>query len=346
MAWTLGELAELCGGRVKGDDSSLIEGFSGADRAGPGKLAFVTSRAWLEALAPGSCAIIPPSLEEEAEGLSGIVVDQPRLAFATLIDKLYTPSKPGPGIDNRAVVDPLAEIDSSVHVGALAYVGPGAKIGPGTVIHPQAHVGKDAIIGADCTLHPHCYVGWGCKTGDRVVLGPGVSVGHDGFGYHWDGARHVKVPQVGVVVIEDDVEIGALSAVDRATLGETVIGEGTKIDNQVMVGHNCKIGKHVILVSQVGLSGRVTIGDGAILAGNVGVKEGVNIGAGAIAGGKAGIAKDVPPGQKIWGVPAREMSAWLRMQAHMDKLPELARRVRELEKKLKKPEPDKESGDT
>jgi len=346
MAWTLGELAELCGGRVKGDPSRRVEDFAGAEEAGPGKLAFVTSRTWLGKLAPGACAIIPPSLEDEAEGLSGIIVEEPRLAFAALLDKLRTPDRPEPGTDDRAVADPSAEIDPSAHVGPLAYIGPGAKIGAGTIIHPQVHVGKNAVVGRDCVLHPHCYVGWGCRIGDRVVLGPGVSVGHDGFGYHWDGTRHVKVRHVGVVVIEDEVEIGALSAVDRATLGETVIGEGTKIDNMVMVGHNCKIGKHVILVSQVGLSGRVTIGDGAVLAGNVGVKEGVTIGAGVIAGGKAGIAKDVPAGRKIWGVPAREMSAWLRMQAHMEKLPELARRVRELEKKLAKTEGDKENKDS
>lgn len=340
MAWTLGELAELCGGRVKGDPSCSIEGFAGADEAGPGKLTFVTSRIWLNRLAPGSCAIIPPALEEETKGLPSIVAAEPRLAFATLLDKLCAPVRPGPGVDAGAVVDPSAKLDSSVHVGAMAYIGPGTKIGPGTVIHPQAHVGKDVVIGSDCTLYPHCYVGWGCKIGDRVTLGPGVSVGYDGFGYHWDGARHVKVPQVGIVVIENDVEIGALSAVDRATLGETVIGEGAKIDNLVMVGHNCKIGRHVILVSQVGLSGRVTIGDGAILAGKVGVKEGVNIGAGVIAGGKTGIAKDVPPGRKIWGVPAREISAWLRMQAYMNKLPELARRLKEMEKKLEQLERD------
>jgi len=343
MAWTLAELADICDGRIKGDPSLQIDGFASADEAGPGKLAFVTSAEWLSKLAPGAAAIMPPSLEEKAADIPGIVADEPRLAFAIVLNKVLATSKPEPGIHSTAVIGRDAQVDASAHVGAMAYVGPNSRIGPRTVIHPQAHIGEEAQVGADCALHPQCYVGPRCEIGDRVILGPGVSIGHDGFGYQWDGSRHVKIPQVGIVVIEDDVEIGALSAVDRATLGETRIGAGTKIDNLVMIGHNCKIGRNVILVAQVGLSGSVTIDDGAVLAGHVGVKAGVHIGAGALVAGKAGVTKDVPAGKRVWGTPARDATSWMRSQALLEKLPEIYRKVKKIEQEIETIEKGKET---
>ena len=334
MSWTLAELARICGGRVKGDPSHKIDGFAPADQSGPGKLAFVTSSKWLAGLKAGSAAILPPSLENEAKGIPGIVADEPRLAFALLLRKLVESTKLPPGIHPTAVVSEDAKVHPTAHIGALAYIGPGSVIGERTIIHPQVYIGSGVELGSDCVFYPHCYVGADCKLGNRVILGPGVSIGYDGFGYQWDGSKHLKIPQVGIVVIEDDVEIGALSAVDRATLGETRVGAGTKIDNLVMIGHNCKIGRNVILVAQVGLSGRVTIEDGAILAGQVGVKDGVRIGAGAIAAAKAGIAKDVPPGKRVGGVPARSEMSWIRGEALLEKLPGIKRQVKDMEKRL------------
>jgi UDP-3-O-[3-hydroxymyristoyl] glucosamine N-acyltransferase len=277
---------------------------------------------------------LPPSLVDEAKNIPGIIANEPRLAFALILKRLIESNKPAPGIHSTAVVAQDAQVDSSVHVGELAYIGQGVVIKERSVIHPQVHIAGDARVGADCILYPHCYIGPGCKIGDRVILGPSVSIGYDGFGYQWDGSKHVKIPQVGIVVIEDDVEIGALSAVDRATLGETRIGAGTKIDNLVMIGHNCKIGRNVILVAQVGLSGSVTIEDGAILAGQVGVVDGVRIGAGAIVAAQSGVVKDVPPGKRVGGSPARGEFSWLRSQILIDKLPELRRRIKNIEKRL------------
>lgn len=334
MPWTLAELADICGGRVKGEPLHLIDGFAAADEAGPGKLAFVSSPAWLEKLSAGAAAIIPPFLEEKAKDTPAIVVEQPRLAFAQILAKTAAMNKPRVGVHPSAIVETDAGIDENASIGALAYIGKGSSIGSGTVIFPQVYLGDNVKIGKDSILYPHCYVGHDCIIGDRVILGPGVSIGFDGFGYQWDGEKHVKIRQLGIAVIEDDVEIGSLSAVDRAALGETRIGAGTKIDNLVMIGHNCKIGRNVIIVSQTGLSGRVTIEDGAILAGQAGVKEGVRIGKGAIVFGRAGVMKDVPPGKRVGGIPARSESEWLRGEVNINKIPELRRKIKELESRL------------
>ncbi len=334
MPWTLSELADICDGRVKGDPSHVIEGFAPADEAGPGKLAFVTSANWLAKLSPGAAAVMPPSVEDDATDTPGIVADNPRLAFAIILSKTYTPVRAEPGVHSTAVVAEDAEVDSSAHIGAMAFVGSHAHIGAGSIIHPQAHVDEEVVVGKDCVLHPHCYLGPRCKIGDRVIIGPGASVGHEGFGYQWDGSRHVKIPQVGIVVIEDDVEIGALTAIDRAMLSETRIGKGTKIDDLVMIGHNCRIGPNAILVAQVGLSGSVQVEEGAVLAGQVGVADGVRIGAGAIAIARSGIAKDVPAGERVGGTPARKATAWVRGEMLLDRLPKIFRRIKKIEQKI------------
>ena len=334
MSWTLAELADFCGGRVKGDPGYKIEGFAAADESRPGKLSFVTSVGWLDKLSPGTAVVLPPSLEDRAEGFQAIVAEDPRLAFALILNKVTAPGPPEPGLHPSAVVAADAQIDPTARVGALAFIGDRSAVGARTSILPRVYVGEDVKIGADCVLYPHCYIGNGSVIGDRVVLGPGVSIGYDGFGYQWDGTRHVKIPQVGIAVIEDGVQIGALSAVDRAALGETRIGEGTIIDNLVMVGHNCRIGRNVILISQVGLAGGARIDDGAVVAGQVGVGPGVKIGAGAMVAGQSGVAKDVPPGAKVGGTPARTGTAWLRSQLMADKVPEIRKELQKIQKRL------------
>jgi len=336
MPWTIKELAEIAGVQAARHSSAVIRGFRAADDAGEGELTFASDSRWLKRIKEGAAVVVPPGLEEAAGDRPLIVADNPRLAFAKIIAAVTVVKRPPAGVDPRAVVEKDATIGPEVSIGPLAYVGTGARIGARTIIRPGAHVAEKAEVGSDCELFPHSYIGPGCRVGNRVILGPGATVGFSGFGYQWDGVRHVGVPQIGIVVIEDDVEIGALSAVDRAMLGETRVGAGAKIDNLVMIGHNCTIGRNVILVAQVGLSGSVTIGDNAILAGQVGVADGVHIGAGAIVAAQSGVAKDIPPGKRWGGCLARDEKTWLRTEVAKDKLPDLLKRMKKLEEKVAK----------
>lgn len=328
------ELAKLGGGRAERRPSAVIRGVNRVEEAVEGELTFITAARWLAKLKAGVAVVIPPEMLESAGDRPVITSDNPRLCFAKILQAVFPYTKPKVGIDERAVVAPTAVVGKDVSIGPFAFVGGSAQIGDRTTIYAGAYIGEKVIIGSDCVIYPNTYVGEGSKLGNRVVIGPSASIGYEGFGYQWDGTRHVKIPQVGIVVVEDDVEIGALCAIDRAMMGETRIGAGTKLDNLVMVGHNCKIGKNVILVSQVGLSGSVVIEDGAILAGQVGVKEGTKIGAGAVIAGQSGVAKDVPPGVHLGGTPARSHISWVRSEALMEKLPEFVKRIKSLESKV------------
>jgi UDP-3-O-[3-hydroxymyristoyl] glucosamine N-acyltransferase len=227
------------------------------------------------------------------------------------------------------------QIDKSASVGPLAVVETGAVIGARSWVGALSFVGARAILGEDVRLFPRAVVRDGVRLGDRVIVHSGAVLGADGFGYVFDGRAHRKIPQVGGLRIEDDVEIGANTAIDRATLGETVVRRGTKIDNLVQIGHNCDVGEDVILVSQVGIAGSSRIGDRAMLAGQVGVADHVTIGAGAILTAKSGVPNDVPAGE-IWsGTPSRPSSEQRRIWAGESHLPELIKRVRALEKRLR-----------
>ena len=229
---------------------------------------------------------------------------------------------------------PTARIGKGASIAPGATVAAGARVGARTRIAEGAFVGEGAEIGDDSVLHANVVVAPRCVVGSRCILHPGVVVGSDGFGYVWDGQRHRKIPQVGTVRIGDDVEIGANSAIDRATLGETVVGRGTKIDNLVQIGHNVVIGEDVILCGQVGIAGSARIEDRATLAGQVGVNDHVTIGKGAIATGQAGVTGSIASGLVVSGMPAAPHRDFLRRAAVVARLPELARRVEALEKKL------------
>jgi UDP-3-O-[3-hydroxymyristoyl] glucosamine N-acyltransferase len=331
----LHELAERLGCELRGDGGVEIRGVAGIEKAGPGDLTFLanpryathlaTTRAGAVILAPGQEATLPCLLS-----------DNPYLTFARAVALLNPLPRPAPGVDPSARVDSTATLGPQVHVGALAVVGPGVRVGARSAIHPHVVLYEDVTIGEDCVLHSGVQVRERCRLGDRVIVQNGAVIGADGFGFARDESdRYHKFPQVGVVVIEDDVEIGALSAIDRAALGETRIARGCKLDNLVQIGHSVTVGEDSVLAGQVGIAGSSHIGRGVTLAGQVGVAGHLTIGDGAIATAQTGIPSSVEQGALVSGYPAIDNRAWLRSSAVFAKLPELQRRVRELERRIR-----------
>ncbi len=328
------EIAHRLGGTVRGDGNVEIRRVAGIESAGPGDLTFLANPRYAAHLATtrASAVIVPPQVETP---LPALVCDNPYLLFARALELLHPPARPAPGIDVTARVDPSAVLGDGVHVGALAVVGPRVRVGARSVIHPHVVLYQDVVVGDDCQLHSAVQVREGCRLGSRVVVQNGAVIGAEGFGFAKDAeGRYSKIQQLGIVVVEDDVEIGALTAIDRAALGETRIGRGTKIDNLVQVGHSVTIGAHTVLAGQVGIAGSSQIGRGVTLAGQVGVAGHIKIGDGAVATAQTGIPNDVAPGSVVSGYPAIDNRAWLKSSAVFAKLPELLRRVRELERRL------------
>ncbi len=333
-SFTLGELARTLNARLEGEASRRVRAVAPLEAAGPDDISFVLGPRYVKAAAATRAgALVAP---EGLAGLPGAVlrVAAPQAALIALL-RLFHPDPPlEPGTHRLALVADGARVDASAAVGPFAVVERGARIGRGTRVGALCFVGEDAVVGDDVVLHPRVVVRSGVRIGNRVIVHPGAVLGADGFGYAFDGQGHRKIPQVGGVRIEDDVEIGANTTVDRATLGETVIGRGSKLDNLVQVGHNCQIGEDVILVSQVGVSGSSKVGHRAVLAGQVGIADHVEIGEGAILTAKSGVPNDIPAGEVWSGIPARPTGEAKRIWAAENRLPELLRRVRDLEKRL------------
>jgi UDP-3-O-[3-hydroxymyristoyl] glucosamine N-acyltransferase len=330
----LSELAARLGCAVRGDGAIEVTRVAGIEEAGPGDLTFVAQPKYASRLPhTRAAAVIVPAVIETP--LPSLLSDNPYVSFAQAVAVLHPEPRLAPGVHPSAQVDGTAVLGEGVHVGALAVVGPRARIGARTVIHPHAVVYADAVIGADCLLHSGAQLRERCRLGDRVVLQNGAVVGADGFGFARDeSGRYHKIPQVGIVVVEDDVEIGALAAVDRAALHETRIRRGVKIDNLVQVGHSVTVGEDTVLAGQVGIAGSSKIGRGVTLAGQVGVAGHITIGDGAIATAQTGIPSDVEAGKIVSGYPAIDNRTWLKASAVFARLPELARRLRDLERRL------------
>ena len=335
VSFTLGRLADALGASLQGDAGRVVSGVAPLDAAGPDQVSFLTERKYLaQAQVSRAGALL---VGRDVAGLAGplLRVDRPQQALIVLLGLFHPEPIPEPGVHPTACVAGDARVDRSASVGPLAVVEAEAVIGPHTRVGALCFVGRRAVLGEDVRLHPHVVVREDVRIGNRVIVHPGAVLGADGFGYAFDGAAHRKIPQVGGLRIEDDVEIGANTAIDRATLGETVVRRGTKIDNLVQIGHNCDVGEDVILVSQVGIAGSSRVGNRAMLAGQVGVADHVTIGAGAILTAKSGVPNDVPAGE-IWsGIPSRPTSEQKRIWAGESQLPELIKRVRALEKRLR-----------
>lgn len=345
QTFTLRELSDLIGGELVGDGEVEITGVAGIEEAGEGDITFVAEQRFGEFLkTTGASAVIRKAEVECA--LPSIVSGRPHLAFVEVLN-LFDDSKElqvDTGIHDTALIDPSAELGENVWVGPFCWIGRNSRVGANTKIHCGTFVGARVVIGCECLIHPNATIREGCAIGDRVILHPGVVIGSDGFGFTRDGDRHVKIPQIGTVVIEDDVEIGSNSTVDRATTGVTRVCEGTKIDNLVHIAHNCTVGKGSILAGQTGIAGSVTLGEGVILGGQVGVVDHVTIGDGVIAGARAGLLQSVREGRTVSGIPAREHSLMKRIYACTTRLPELYKRIRNLEGRIASLEKEKGHG--
>jgi UDP-3-O-[3-hydroxymyristoyl] glucosamine N-acyltransferase len=329
-------IARLVAGKLQGDGSCELRGVARIDDAGADQLSFAERGREIErAAASGAgCILVPEG--SSLPGRTTISVSNPKLAFIHAAQALYPVEPPSPGIHPSAVVSADAFLDAGVSVGPNVVIEPGARIGQETTLAAGVFVGAGSEIGSRCILYPRVALYPGVRLGSRVVLHAGVVIGGDGFGYVLAEGRHQKFPQVGGVVIEDDVEIGCNTTVDRGSLGTTVIGEGTKIDNLVQIAHNVTIGKHCVIVAQTGISGSSTIGDYVVIAGQAGIGEHAHIESHAVIGGQAGIlpGKIVRDGLVVWGTPARPLAEIKRLHAYMAELPRLAARIKQLSRLL------------
>lgn len=321
------------------DGDREIQRAAALENARAGEIAFLESPRLKDILSrtSASCVIVPTEFDypETASGPVLIRTDQPKLAFARIARILHPPDRAAPGIDNSARIAPTAEIGKNVSVGPFCSVGENSVIGPETQLRAGVRIGENVKIGCDCVFYPNVIIEDGCTIGDRVILHPGVVIGADGFGYVRDQDEHRKFPQIGTAVIEDDVEIGANSCVDRGALGETRIGAGTKIDNLVQVAHNVRIGRRVVIASQTGISGSVTIEDDCLIAGQVGFGEHVTVKKGAVIGGKSGVfsGKTVRPG--FWsGIPVQPTDKYLRQIAQLRSIGRMRLEIDQLKKKI------------
>lgn len=332
---TLAQVAAAAGGEVFGDGSRAVTGVAPLDEAGPEHLSFVANAKYFAYIATTRAGglLVPRDGEVPLpEGASGVRVDDPHAALARVLPLLYPEAAPPAGVHPTAVVDPSATVSPDAHVGPYAVVGAGAAIGARARVGAHVVVGEGARVGDDAVLHPHATLYPGVEVGARCVVHSGARLGSDGFGFVFQGGAHRKVPQVGGCRIGDDVEVGANTTIDRGSIGDTVVGRGTKIDNLVHIGHNCRLGQHVIVVAQVGISGSTRVGDGAVLAGQAGIGGHLTIGAGARVAGQAGVTADVAPGVTVSGYPARPHAEALRAQAGLFRLPALMKRLRQLER--------------
>lgn len=341
---TLGAIAERIGGRVIGDAGVRVGRIAAIDDVDATALTFATDERFLRAALESRAAAVLADEKLVDAGMAYakpiVAVASPRLALAALLTQLEAPRPRGPFVHPSAVVDPRASIGADVYIGPLAAIAADASIGARTVIGAGVVVGARASMGADCLLHPRAYVADGCRLGDRVVLQAQAIVGSDGFGWAFlDGALQ-KIPQIGIVEIGDDVEIGANTCIDRAQTGVTSIGSGTKIDNLCQIGHNCRIGRHSAIAAQVGLAGTTIVGDYVQIGGQAGLGGHLSIGSRARIAGGAEVWGDVPEGATVSGSPARDHRANLRVQASVRRLPKLYDRVDALERARPQPHPD------
>ncbi len=335
MAFTVQELATLVHGELVGDGTQSISCARPLSDAHAGDITFIEDERYLSKFYASGAAAAVVSLSIPVNGKTMVRVKEPLMAFIDIVQKLHPkPVAAFEGVHPKAQVHPSVYLPPDVAVGPFAVIGEGSMIGRRTYIHAGVIVGSHCRLGEDVVLHPNVVLYDGCVVGDRAIVHANSVIGADGFGYRLVQGKHVKVPQLGIVEIAEDVEIGACTTIDRATFGATRIGQGTKIDNLVMVGHNCQIGRHNLFVSQVGIAGSVTTGDYVVMAGQVGIADHLHIGDRSLLGAKAGVHKDVAADQRMLGAPATPDKEQMRIMMTLEKLPEIRRDIKKIKHHL------------
>lgn len=336
MKRTAEEIARFVGGQLYGDRKTIIESVASLPNAGPGDLTYAEEK-YLDRVPESRAACILVS-QGEYPGQTVIVVDDAKVTFVRAATWLLPSEQSTPGVHPTAIISPGAVLGDGVAIGAWTVVESGATIGDHTVLFPGCYIGKNSKVGSSCVLYPRVVVYRDVEISDRVIVHAGVVIGADGFGFVYDGSRHLKFPQVGKVVIEDDVEIGANTCIDRGSLETTVVGRGAKIDNLCQIAHNVRIGEHTVIAAQTGVSGSSTVGSHAIIGGQVGIADHCRVDSHAIIGAQCGVpsGKRVRSGEVFWGTPARPLKDIKVQQAYLARLPKLAEEVEELKNVVNK----------
>jgi UDP-3-O-[3-hydroxymyristoyl] glucosamine N-acyltransferase len=334
MTLTTAEIAKLLAGEVLGDANATLTGFAMIDKARPGDLTFAETEEYFAAAENSAATAIIAGKQFSSAHKTIIHVANPRVAFAKAVALFFPEPKFAPGIHPSAVIAQTAQVDATAHIGPHCTIGERVKIGANCVLQSGNSIGDDSTLGDETNLFPTVTIYPRTQIGRRVRIHAGAVIGADGFGYVLDGGSHRKVPQIGNVVIGDDVEIGANTTVDRGALGATVIGKGSKIDNLVQIAHNVQIGEHCIIISQVGIAGSAKLGNYCVLAGQVGIAGHLKIGNQVTVGSKSGVMHNIPDGEQWLGIPAQPDRQAKRIMIALQRLPDLLKKVAEWEKKL------------
>lgn len=334
MGLPLNKIAELVGGRIIGEDDLIVTGINSLDSAGPNEISFLKDPRLKDNLAKTkACAVLVPEKTDLFKG-SQVIVQNPGLAYAKVASLFVSPVPRYAGISKGASIHESTKVGQNISIYPNVYIEEKADIGDDVTLFPGVFIGARTRIGNGCIIFPNVVILHDCVIGNSVIIHAGTVIGSDGFGFVKEGSRSVKIPQTGIVQIDDEVEIGANNCIDRATLGKTWIKRGVKTDNLVQVGHNVVIGENSIIVAQVGISGSVQIGREVVIGGQVGIVDHLKIGDRAMIGAQSGVARSVPHGEIVSGYPAIPHRLWLRISGHMMHLPEYQKRLKRVEKRL------------
>ncbi|MBL8060375.1 MAG: UDP-3-O-(3-hydroxymyristoyl)glucosamine N-acyltransferase [Chthonomonas sp.] len=337
--WTLGELAQLVGGRLEGPAHFRVSRPVRADSNDPNGIAFAENQAFADAAAGVGALIV--SDEIDAHGRPAIRVTQPRLAFGRLLHFAHRPIPIMEGIHPAAQIDPRAWVDQTASIGPFVVIEKDARVGARAKVHAGAYIGEACVVGEDTIVYPGVVLMQDVRIGDRCILHANCVLGADGFGFVWDGKQRVKVPQVGGVVLGDDVEVGAGTCIDRSTCGETVVGDGTKLDNMVQVAHNVTIGTSVVIAAHTSIAGSVRVGNRVVMGGQTAIADHRSVGDDIMLGGRTGVMQDLTKSGEYFGLPAQDVRESLRQMLAIKELPALLKRVKALEAQVAQME-DKE----